>query len=232
MNYHGHNNMGTKTVYTNITVSNVVSQTSRLRVVHNVANGPNVDGVLDDKMILKGVAYKAISDYLEISSGIHTLSLYISGTDKLIAKWGLNLGPGSAYTLIVHGLITDLKSIAPLLLRDNLTCPMHGRAHVRFVHAAASIPAVDIYGGDNKVFTNVKYGETGNPTYLPVDAGQINISVTTTGSNQIALGPIPLQLASGGIYTIIATGLLNDNTSPLSALVSEDSKGSCIMMNL
>ena len=232
MNRYGHNSIGTKTTYTNINVSKIVNETARLRVVHNVANGPNVDGVLDGKMVLKGVAYKAISDYLEISAGIHTLSVYVSGTDTLIGNWGLNLGAGSAYTLIVHGLITDLKSIAPLLLRDNLTCPMHGRAHVRFVHAAASIPGVDIYAGDNKVFSDVTYGKTGDPSYLPVDAGQVQISVTTTGSNQIALGPIPLQLASGGIYTIIATGLLGDKTSPLSALVSEDSKGSCIMMNI
>ena len=231
MNNH-FNNVGTKTTVTNITVSNNRESTSRVRVVHNVANGPNVDGILDGKMVLRGVAYKAISDYLEIASGVHTLVVNVSGTNTTIGNWALNLGAGCAYTLIVHGLITDLKSIAPLLLRDNLTCPVHGRAHVRFVHAAASIPGVDIYAENNKVFGDVKYGETGNPTYLPVQSGQVEISVTTTENNQIALGPIPLQLSSGGIYTIIATGLLGDKMSPLSALVSEDSKGSCIIMHL
>jgi hypothetical protein len=230
MSYQSHHNLGTKSTYTTIFVDNVVESTSKIRIVHNVANGPNVDGFLDGKMVLKSVAYKAISDYLEIKSGYHTISVYVSGTNTIIGKWNVNLDPGSAYTLIVHGLIKDLKSIAPLLLMDNLTCPMSGKAHVRFIHAAASIPSVDIYAGDNMIFNNVSYGKTGNPVYLAVNSGTVDVSVTTTGSTNIALGPISLQLSSGGIYTIIASGLLGDNMSPLSALVSEDSKGSCVMM--
>lgn len=210
---------------------NNAEQTSRLRVVHNVANGPNVDASLDQKMVIRGSPYKSISDYLEIRSGKRVVSVYVSGTNTMIGNWVINFQPGQAYTLIVHGLITDLKSIAPLLLEDNLTCPMSGKAHVRFIHAAASIPAVDIYANNNKVFSNVSYGQIGIPSYLPVKYGEVEISVTTAGSDKIAVGPLPLQLASGGIYTIIATGLLGDSMSPLSALVSEDSKGSCIMMN-
>lgn len=227
---YGHNNYGVKTTYISTISSNVV-QHARLRVVHNVANGPNVDATLDGAMVLKNVAYKAISDYLEITSGAHVVTVYVANSATVIGNWSVDLKIGGAYTLIVHGLIKDLKTIAPLLLEDNLTCPMQGKAHVRFIHAAASIPNVDIYAEDNRIFMNVAYGQTGNPVYLPVPSGMVNVSVTVTGSNKTALGPLPLQLASGGIYTIIATGLLNDKMSPLSALVSEDSKGSCIIMH-
>ena len=223
---YGHNNYGTKTSYISTT-----QQHSRLRVVHNVANGPNVDALLDGNMALKNFSYKAISDYLEIKSGVHVVSVYVSDTTTLIGSWSLDLNPGQSYTLIVHGLIKNLESIAVLLLEDNLTCPMNGKAHVRFIHAAASIPAVDIYAGTTKVFSNVSYGQTGNPSYLPVQYGQVNISVTVAGDNKTALGPLALPLSSGGIYTIIATGLLGDRMSPLSALVSEDSKGTCIIMH-
>lgn len=207
------------------------NETSRLRVIHNVANGPEVDGYLDQSLVLKKFPYKKISDYLEIKSGEHMLDVYVNGTKTLIGGWDFTLKPGNAYTLIVHGLIKNLNSIDVLLLEDNLTCPANNKSHVRFIHAAAGVPDVDIYGDNNKVFSNVKYGNTGSPVYLPVNNGKINLSVTPANKNAAVLGPLALNLENRGIYTIIASGLLGDNTSPLTALVSEDSKGSCIVMN-
>jgi len=124
--------------------------------------------------------------------------------------------------VIAHGLISDLSSIALLPLKDNNNCPLGGKAHVRFVHAAAGAPAVDIWANNSKVFNNVSYGNTGSPVYLPVDAGMINLSVTPTGTSDVVLGPIPLNLESGKVYTIIATGLVNDKTNPLNTLTTVD----------
>lgn len=229
---------GTKTDYTSprteIIVATIVGNRSHLRVVHNVANGPKVDGYLDGNKVLKSVSYKAISDYLEVSSGVHLLTVKVAGTDKAIINGKFDLLPGKSYTLIVHGLIKDLKSIAPLLLDDNLGCPASGKAHVRFIHAAAGTSSVDILVSRNnsnmtRIFTDVSYGHTGSPTYFPVDAGLVEVSVNPYNSKEKLLGPIFLRLVDGGIYTIIASGFYGDLDSPLTALVSEDSKGSCII---
>jgi hypothetical protein len=211
---------------------------SKIRVVHNVANGPEVDGYLDGKLVLRTVAYKAISDYLEVNSGKHVVTVKIAGTDKSIVHGEVTLTPGMAYTLIVHGLISDPKTISPLLVDDNLACPVPGKAHVRFIHAAAGAPAVDIYSGHVRIFGNVSYGHAGNPEYLPVHSGHINVSVKTAAAVNIrsdvvtVVGPLPLRLESGGIYTIIASGIVGDSKCPLTALVSEDSKGSCVVTHL
>ena len=205
---------------------------SKVRVVHNVANGPDVDGYLDGMKVLKNFGYKSISDYLEVKSGKHTLTVKVSSNDSVIINGDVNLMPGKAYTVIVHGLISDLNSISSLVLEDNLMCPMEGKAHVRFIHAAAGVPAVDIYAGNTKIFDNVAYGQVGNPMYLPVDAGMVDVSVTAAGSLDIALGPINLRLVGRNIYTVIASGLIGDDRSPLTALVTEDTKGSCIVMNM
>lgn len=229
MSYYAHS-LGNKSVYGS-------SGKSKIRVVHNVAKGPEVDGYFDGKLVLRKVSYKAISDYLEVSSGKHVITVKISGTNNSIVHGELILTQGMAYTLIVHGLISDPKTIAPLLVDDNLSCPVPGKAHVRFIHAAAGAPAVDIYSGNVRVFSNVTYGKSGNPEYLPVNAGHIDISVKTAAAVNVrgdvvrVLGPIPLNLASGGVYTIIASGLVGDASCPLSALVSEDTKGSCIVTN-
>jgi len=209
-----------------------VNATAKLRVIHNVAGAPDVDGFLDGVNVLQNFSYKSISDYLKVKSGTRTVTVKAAGSNNVIVEGGIDLAPGGIYTLIVHGLISNPKSIAPLLLSDDLNCPSEGKAHVRFVHAAAGAPAVDIYGNGAKVFSNVSYGQVGNPQYLPVNAGNLEVQVAPAGQNTLVLGPLPLNLNNKGIYTVIASGILNDQKYPLTALVSEDTKGSCVVMNM
>lgn len=223
---------GTKSVYTAGSTMATDHTMSKLRIIHNVAGGPEVDGYLDEVNVLQNFSYKSITDYLKVKSGMRNVTVKIAGTNNVIVDGGIDLAPGGIYTLIVHGLISNPKSIAPLLLSDDLTCPIQGKAHVRFVHAAAGAPAVDIYGNGMKVFSNVSYGQVGNPHYLPVGVGKLEVQVAPTGQNVSVLGPLPLNLNNKGVYTIIASGLLNDQKYPLTALVSEDTKGSCVVMNM
>jgi hypothetical protein len=205
---------------------------SMLRVVHNVANGPNVDGYVDGTLAIRNFSYKGTTDYLEIKPGKHLITVKIAGTNNNIVNGEITVEPGKRYTLIVHGLINDPKTIAPLLIEDNITCPELGKAHVRFVHAAAGVPPVDVSGGRNRIFSQVSYGQVGNPEYLPVNAGTVEISVSPSGSNTPVLGPINLRLENRGVYTVIASGLVGDINSPIAALINEDSKGSCVITNL
>jgi hypothetical protein len=200
---------------------------SRIRVIHNVAKAPNVDVYLDGKNVLSNVPYKAISDYLRVPSGMHQIQVTAAGTDTILFNLNPTLAPNAQYTVIAHGLVSP-NSLALLALQDNVSCPAAGNAHVRFVHAAAGAPNVDIYAGDTKIFSNVAYGSTGNPVYLPVAAGDVDISVSPAGSDDIVLGPLPLNLEASKIYTIIASGIVGDNTTPLTALVSEESSGMCV----
>lgn len=194
---------------------------SRVKVVHNVAGGPAVNVFLDGQGVLDDVAYKAISDYLRVPSGLHSVAIAAGG--KELASATVNLRAGTDYTVIAHGLVADLSSIALLALEDNNSCPALAKAHVRFVHAAAGAPNVDIWANNSaKIFTNVAYGSTGQPAYLPVDMGQLSLSVTPAGSTDVVLGPLPLQLDAGKVYTIIASGLVGDKANPLTALVSVD----------
>ena len=204
--------------------------TSRVRAVHNVANGPKVNVVVDGKIALGDVPYKAISDYLKVPSGDHSVAITTTDGATTLASLRANLLSGKDYTIIAHGNVKNLKSIALLALEDNNSCPAKGKAHVRFVHAAATVPAVDIWANmQDKVFSNVAYGATGNPTYLPVPSGDITLAVTPASSTDVVLGPLPLRLGSGKTYTVIASGLLEDEESPISALVSEDN--SCVTVH-
>lgn len=222
---------GLKSTYSQGVVARQYDEKARIRVVHNVAKGPSVDIVFNGKVVLTNVPYKAISDYLKVPAGPARIEVVVANTTTLIIKADVNLATGSAYTVIAHGDAANLASLAALALTDDMTCPAPGKAHVRFIHAAAKVPAVDIYVNESvKVFPNVAYGKTGTPTYLPVDAGIVNVDVTPAGALDMVLGPLPLNLESGQIYTVIASGLLNDPQAPLTALVTEDSKGMCVSL--
>jgi len=201
---------------------------SRLRVAHNVAGGPNVDGYLDGKQVLKRVPYKTISDYLEVDSGEHVVTVVPEQTSNVLVEGSLLLEPGQSYTAIVHG---DVKSgkIAILALEDDLDCPAVGNAHLRFIHAAATVPAVDVYANEERILNNVSYGETGYPTYLPVAAGEYMIDVTAAGDENVVFSA-PLLLQDRQIYTVIASGLLDNENTPIDALVTEDSHGMCVTL--
>lgn len=200
-----------------------MSQMSRVRCIHNVAEGPSVNILVDGKIVLSQVPYKAVSDYLRVPSGKHALAITTIDGINVLASSVVNLMPGKDYSVIAHGDVKNLKSIGLLALVDSKTCPGHGKSHIRFVHAAATIPNVDIWiNGKYKVFPNVAYGSVGNPTYLSVNSVKMNISAAPAGTMDIALGPIPFSPESGKIYTIIATGLLNDSAAPLSVIVIPD----------
>jgi hypothetical protein len=196
---------------------------SRVKIIHNVANGPAVDVLLDGTVALGNVPYKKQSDYLMVTPGNHKLEIVANGKQLAFSK--ANLSPNTDYTVIAHGDVKDLSSIDLLVLEDNNSCPSKGKGHVRFVHAAATAPAVDIVVGDNTViFSDVSYGSTGKPVYLPVDSGNVVLSVRVAGTKDTVVGPVNLEVADGEVITITATGLVGDSNSPLGALAMVDNK--------
>jgi len=201
--------------------------TSKVRIVHNVASDLKVDVYVDDHQILSNVPYKAATDYLALSSGDHLVEVNAAGSHDTVLRGLVGLEPNQAYTLVVHGE-AEKGDLALLALEDNLACPAPGKAHVRFVHAAAAVPAVDVYANGGEVFSNVSYGETGNPTYLPVDADYYELDVTAKDDDEAVLS-LNVDLEDRGIYTIIASGLLDDARYPISAVLKEDSMGMCFL---
>lgn len=223
-------NLGTKSIYSSSLVNKPPS-TSRFRLVHNVANAPSVDLFINGTKVLSNYPYTSTSDYLQVPSGTHLISVKIADGDTLLLNGTVNLDFSKSYTFVVCGLIKNLKSITPILLDDDVSLPLAGKSHVRFVHAAAGLPAVDVYACENKIFSSVSYGNVVSPTYLTTNSGPVNLFVNSCGSKSHVLGPVNLNLASGSIYTIIASGL-GDDKFPVTALVSDDTKTSCVVMHL
>lgn len=206
---------------------------STLRFLHNVANIPNsdspiVDIYLNKKSIALNVAYKDFTGYFKVQNCKHLITVVLSGTKNIITKQYIELNKNNTYTVIIAGSLID--NIYPILLlkyQDNIICPRKGQLLLRFIHAAAGAPNVDIYSSNSKIFNNVKYTDTGVPVYITLKPGKYNISVKVAETDTTVVGPLDIDLQSGGIYTIVASGLIYNNVPYLTALLSDDNNNAC-----
>lgn len=208
--------------------SNYGDCTARLRALHNVAGAPAVNVYLNDQLIIRNLSYTQLTAYASVPAGKSRVTVKLAGTDTVILSAQVRLKADRDYTAIVAGLLSDLSTIQLLAYRDNLCCPKPGSADVRFIHAAAGAPAVDVYVNETtRVFADVSYTETGDPTYLNTGLGWVDVSVTVAGTQDVVVGPVSVYLESGGIYTIIASGLVGDDEFPLTAVLSRDNPDQC-----
>jgi hypothetical protein len=192
---------------------------AHIRFEHNVAGAPNVDVYANGNKIVSNLGYTDYDGYLSVAPGRYNISVRGAGSRNAFLNATASVEAGQYYTVIVHGDVNQRESIGALILIDNNMCPAPGQAHIRFVHATPSAPTVDIWADGQKVFSNIAYGSTSQPMYLPVAAGFHKVAVTPAGSEDVALGPLELDLADRGIYTIIAAGKPGDARYPLTAVV-------------
>lgn len=208
----------------------------RVRVFHDVAKGPKVDVYVDESRVLSEVPYKGKSDYLEIPSGIHTVDVKASpstlDSPSLITQ-NVNLaargmrGKTTSYTVVAHGDVSDLSSLSVLLIQDRCRCPKPHQSGIRFVHSAATVPAVDVYLGGKKALSNRAYGSTTD--YLEIPSGQADIKVKVAGTTKPVIAGT-LFFDQGVNYTIYATGLVGDQEAPLGIEMFTDANGICYVM--
>lgn len=201
---------------------------SQLRIVHNVFGGPNVDIYLEGKPLALQLAYKDITDFLNIVKGNVLLEVKVAGAVLLSKKFTATDRP---QTLYIIGDISDLTTITGKLVRESLTCPTAGYARVNVFHGIFGAPNVDIYANGQKIISNLRYGKGDS---APVKIGQVAliggnpyyvvVEVKISGTSTVIIGPTNYYLISGGIYTLVASGTL---TTSIFLLVAHDNKNAC-----
>jgi LPXTG-motif cell wall-anchored protein len=182
------------------------SATARVRVIHASPDAPAVDVFVDGSAALTNVAFKAISDYLDVPAGAHTIQVAPTGAGAAAAVITANptLEAGKAYTVAAVGLVANIKA---QIYNDNLAAPAAGKAHVRVIHASPDAPAVAVkVAGGPTLIPSLAFPSASD--YLPVDAGSYNLQVTPAGANDVVLDLPNTQLAAGTIYDVVAVGQL------------------------
>lgn len=185
---------------------------AELRVAHLSPDAPNVDVWVDGEVVLPNVPYQAVSGYLPVPPGSYRVQVTPAGaTEPVVIDATLPLTSGVSYTVAATGLLADIQ---PIVLVDDRTAG--DGAKVRFVHAGADAPPVDVTLTDGTVlFSDVAFRETDDDLaasdgYLLVDAGTYDLQVRVAGTDTVAL-ELPGTMLGGNV-TVFAIGLLADTS--------------------
>lgn len=194
---------------------------TRLRFMHTLVNGPNVDLHVDDSRQVSNVAYGRFSGYVNIAPGGHRLKVFRVDTSELLVESDFNYEVGKDYTLFIMGLEGQPRQLKQF--ENQINVPEVGKAAVRFVNAAPNAPAVKvcITGTEDCRMQNATFAVA--TSYVLFDANSYNFDIRLM-DNQVVFQKSNLQFANRVVYTLVAIGIYQ-NQPPLDLITVVDTEG-------
>jgi len=182
---------------------------SAITIIHASPNSPAFDFVLDNQRILDPngpeFVYGKRIPYFRAFSGSRLARIYEKNNFiSPLHEVELKLMSGIYYSLFIGG---TKESLTSLLIEDDLTKPVEGKAKLRFVNLSPDAPALDFSINQNTILaSNKKFNEY--TSFQEIEAGSYNATIKSHSGTSINI-PIDLELEDGKIYTIWTKGFIN-----------------------
>lgn len=200
---------------------------SYLRVIHASPDASAVDIVVDGETALSGVEYLDSSDYLEVAEGEHEIAIVPTDGDQALFITTVELDENESYTVVAVGYAAAEGEDFDVLLLNDDAAPEEDGFAARVVHAAPSVGEVDVYivpGGTEleeatPVLVGMAFPEVSE--YLPVEAGDYDVTVTLSDETEAAIGPVSISPEAEQALTFIAVEA-EGGGEPYDILVLED----------
>lgn len=204
---------------------------SEVRFLHNVVGAPSVSIFVGEHEMTTNLSYGELTNYLETQDIKSRIQVKVGG--EVIAKKSFLFRRDEAYTVIIGGSSEKLNIF---VYEDRDECANAGTSELRFIHNVFGAPPVDIYLENKKFFSDVKYGEATKFKEVKLGPKEPNskspntrsVEVFVAGTETKVLGPVPLYLISGGLYTLFALGNLSGNVV-VDGKLSYDNQDRCMM---
>lgn len=178
---------------------------TRFSIVHAIEGGPAVDVVFvaDGTVIAEGLAYGTSFGTFDVPADTYDLAVVPTGGDMSasIADLSLGLSAGTSNVVVVYG-----TPDAPMALVA--TAPTAGGADtgvVRFVHAVAGAPAVDILIADDLIVPGLSIDSPSEHIALPAGTHEITLQV-----DGAVLATAEVEVSAGSAMTVVVLGTQDD----------------------
>lgn len=183
--------------------------TGKVRLGHLSPSTPGVDITLSgpegpssvDQRVGGGVAYGAVTGYLNLVPGRYSIAMRPAGSDPKAAaplSAGLQIAPGSAQSLLFFD--DGAGSVRGEMVNDDLTAPGTSDGKVRLVQGAEGVPPVQALAVDGpRLATDLAYGTVTD--YSTVAAKTWDVRLSAGGTTQAAQLPV----GGGSVSTVVVT---------------------------
>jgi len=190
-----------------------------LRVAHASPNAPEVDVLLDGDAAVEGLAFRSVTDYLELSPGEYDIAVNVAETDETVFEAEDVELEAEDYTAVARGEVgedTDTDFTVDILEDTNGANIGDDESRVRAIHASPDAPAVDVTvdEGALTVFDGVERFTSSGYAVVPADTYEVEIRPDTEGNDGEVKLETEVTLEGESTYTIFAVGYLSPDDDP------------------
>ncbi len=213
-----------------IGANNAQDEDAQVRVAHLSPDAPAVDVLVDGQAALEGVEFGAVSDYLALSAGEHTVTIQTSENETVVFEGNVSVEAGEMYTVAAIGEVTE-ETFEPVVYEDDFEMPSDENATVRLIHASPDAPAVDVTvaGTDTVLYDNVSFGNASDYVEVPAGDYELEIRGATEENDGEVVTTVNVSVEGGTAYSAIAAGYLSPDDepadTPFEVLLATDSSG-------
>jgi len=194
-------------------LDNVVA---KVRVAHFAADAPAVDVFAKGVVVVRGLEFGQVSDWLDVEPGTVNIAVSPNGSGlnaAVIGPEAITFVPNTWTTIAAIGLADRETLTAKVLTVDSSPIGV-GNARVTIFHAAEGVPAVDVFANGEPLVTVLAYpGNLGSNDGIwtgEVPAGTYDLQVTSTGNAADVLADLPgTEITANTDYLIAAIGTID-----------------------
>jgi hypothetical protein len=215
---------------TALAAENFGNQTSvtSMRGANMIPDAPAIDiylGPTTGTPLFANVAYGVTTAYAPIPNGAATVNITPAGVPGTVIKTGpLTIVGGQGLSLYASGLVSNASGTFSAIVESLRS--ITGQAQFRFVAAAPSATAIDVYlvtpgqpiNDAAPILANGPLLATSSTALTP---GSYDLFVTRSGTTVQLLGPERISVDAGGVYSAVLRDAAGGG-SPLTVQITQE----------
>ena len=186
-----------------------------VRLINAVPDAGGLDVSVDGKRVWSREQFRSSTGYKNVSAGTYPVQIDADGPGTTLLTKSLVLGKKQKYTLLALGQATrgGVPARVQVLPEDAEAALPPGKASVRLINAAPGIISADLVVNTIVGLKSVGYGRRSVPLVLA--GGHYMVQLAVPGTAQMLSDAVPLDLAAGQAYTLIAMGQASNQSLSL-----------------